>query len=132
MKTLFKLTSILCLFFVISCSKDKSVDNPGLDPALNGKWKLIETLADPGNGSGKWRPVDNNAPIETILFKKDGKLEWSSYKEFRVYTKSDSVTLSFVKIDASVRNYFYKVKTDTLILSPPCIEGCGYKYTKIK
>ncbi|ALL05547.1 hypothetical protein AQ505_08625 [Pedobacter sp. PACM 27299] len=132
MKTLFKLTSILYLFFVISCSKDKSVNNPGLDPALNGNWKLIETFADPGNGSGKWRPVDSNAPIENILFKKDGKLRWSRYKEFIFYTKSDSRILSFAKIDASVWKYFYKVKNDTLILNPPCIEGCGFKYVKIK
>ncbi|WP_222539274.1 hypothetical protein [Pedobacter polysacchareus] len=132
MKTLFKLTSILCLFFVISCSKDKSVNKPNLDPALSGNWKLIETLADPGDGSGKWRPVDSNAPIENILFKKDGKLEWSRDKAFKIYTKSDSTSLSFVKKDTSVWNYYYKIKNDTLILSPPCIEGCGFKYVKIK
>lgn len=132
MKTIFKLTSILCLFFAISCGKGKSVEKPTSDETLSGKWKLIETLADPGNGSGKWRAVDHQTPPENILFKEDGTLEWNVDKDFKTYTKTDSTILSFVRADKSTKTFYYKIKIDTLILSPQCIEACGSKYVKIK
>lgn len=133
MKTLFKLTPILFLFLATACSKDKSVGNESL---VNGKWKLIETLADPGDGSGKWQPVNNNTFSDNIRFKENGKVEWDQNKEFITYSIKDSVTLSFVRADKSVQTYFYQIKGNQLTMSPDwpvrCIEACGSKYVKTR
>ena len=133
MKNFFKLMPILCLFLAASCSKD----NTGRDETLTGgKWKLSETLSDPGDGSGKWRHVSEKSRIDNIIFKDNGELEWDLYGDFKTYAIKDSVTLSLIRADKSVQTYFYEVKDGKLTMSPReparCIEACGSKYVKIR
>lgn len=133
MKTSFQLIPIFCLLFAISCSKD----NPSRDQTLTGgKWKLTETLADPGGGNAKWQPAGKKSRIENISFKDNGEVEWDLYTDFKTYAIKDSVTLSFTRADKSVQTYFYEIKGDKLTMSPRepfrCIEACGSKYVKTR
>ena len=60
----------LCLsVLLISCS-GSNIDK-GTKNKLTGKWKLVEALADPGDGSGTFQPVESE---KTIEFRNDGTL----------------------------------------------------------
>jgi hypothetical protein len=52
MKKVFLLAALIC--YVTACKKDIQVKNS----SIIGKWKLSESLADPGVGSGTWQPAD--------------------------------------------------------------------------
>lgn len=133
MKTFFKLTLVLGLFFASSCSKDKTVRDSSL---TGGTWELSESLADPGDGSGKWKPVTKTSRIDHISFKEDGQLEWDLFKEFLTYKIKDSETLAFMRADKTIQTYFYQIKDGKLSMSPlepvMCIEPCGSRYVKMK
>lgn len=133
MKTFFKLTLVLGLFFASSCSKDKTVRDSSL---TGGIWELSESLADPGDGSGTWQPVTKTSHIDHISFKENGQLEWDLFKEFLTYKIKDSETLAFIRADKTIQTYFYQIKDGRLSMSPlepaRCIEPCGSKYIKMK
>lgn len=60
---------LYCLYligFFLSCSNN-NFDESKIE--LVGSWKLIEVLADPGNGGGTFQAVNSN---KTIEFKNDG------------------------------------------------------------
>jgi hypothetical protein len=126
---------LLLLALVIifaSCSKET------LDPnntELTGKWKLAETLADPGDGSGKWQKVSGKTD-RYIEFKANGELAGTVPKDFISYAVSDSSILTFTKNDGvTIQNYLYQLKDGFLEMSPAgpiwCIEGCGSRYIKV-
>ena len=124
------LLALVVLF--ASCSKDT------LDPnnkVLTGKWKLAETLADPGDGSGQWKKVSRETDTY-IEFKANGDLAGTALGDFSTYAVSDSVTLTFTKKDGvTIQNYRYQLKDGFLQMSPAgptwCIEGCGSRYVKV-
>jgi hypothetical protein len=133
MKTL---TFTLLLFaglFLITCKKDNSGGN---DNTLTGKWKLTETLDDPGNGSGKWMAVPQKANYDYVTFNSSGKLGGTVFSTDVTYALKDSITLTFTSKDGVLQNYRYSIKNGTLVMSPAgpimCIEGCGIKFIKVR
>jgi len=55
--TLFAITYLL----FVSCD---NYSDPVIEtPELLGTWRLIEVLADPGNGSGTFNPVDSDITL---------------------------------------------------------------------
>ncbi len=134
MKKTFKLLLLSTILFTISCSKSK--DKLVLDEKLTGgRWKLSESLNDPGSGTAKWAPVSAN-PVYYVSFKDNGQMEGNMYPDYTSYTLKDSVTLSFIKKDKSIQNYRYKIDKGVLSMSPAgpimCIEACGTRYVKIE
>lgn len=131
-----KKTTLLLLFsflFLTSCGGSKK-DKTGKE-SITGKWKLVETLADPGDGSGTFQPVESE---KTIEFRDDGTFvvyngylcppaEQSgpstgtySLSELTISPKNCDTTITFERSDGM------------LILRFPCIEPCGEKYAKIE
>ena len=55
--------SIALIFILLSCSSDNTKPETHHEGLL-GKWKLIEQLADPGDGSGTFNPVESDRTIE--------------------------------------------------------------------
>ncbi|MGN6616416.1 MAG: hypothetical protein ACTHJ5_04505 [Ilyomonas sp.] len=113
---------------LISCSKDVVKND-----RLYGKWQLTEYYIDAGNGSGTWQPAHERLSVE---FTRSG--------EFIQYTGNGNDTTNFTLLSDSTLQintsnaspflpYRYELKDNnaTLFLYPPCIEGCGYKYTAI-
>ena len=124
MKRLLLLLSIAISIIYISCDKD---DNQG-PVELYGKWKLLETLADPGDGSGKYIKTTKDL---YVTFDRSGKLEGDALPEAVSFKVLDSVS---IKINSRERNhsitYGYKIEGSSLWLYPPCIEGCGLHFIR--
>ena len=130
-----KVTLILLTGLILSaCNKDNvRVENV----ELLGKWKLIEQLSDPGDGSGVFKSVESE---KTIEFMDDGT----------VVSNGTLCTMTIEKGQESVGTYaigdgyiipegcdyselkvFFELKDKNLILGYLCFEGCGQKFVKL-
>jgi len=132
MKTLSFISLLFLGLFLITCKKDNSgvVDN-----TLTGRWKLSETYADPGDGSGKYLPVAKTNTAY-VIFNADGTLIGTAFPNDVSYAIKDSVTLAITSKSHAVENYAYKITNGVLQMSPAgpifCIEGCGQRFTKTR
>lgn len=134
---------LLITIIFISCTSDDS--KPTDETGLIGKWKLIEQLADPGDGSGTFQPIVSD---RSITFFKDGTLEINGELCFMSSEVGDRETGSYKLImDSDTQNdgeitpnicssrsakvYFDLPVSGNLILWYQCIEGCGQKFDKI-
>jgi hypothetical protein len=116
----------LCTTLLVSCRKGDSVSTE--KTALTGTWKLIETLAGPGDGSGTWQPAAS--PL-VITFNTDGSLAGNAFPQARSYDVASDTDIRFTFADGTFINYNYALTATTLILSGGgCIEACGAKFIK--
>jgi len=123
MKKLLLLLSIVIGITYSSCKKN--TDGPG---EVYGKWKLVETLADPGDGSGKYIKTKEDL---SLVLTKSGKVEGDAMLNTESFKVLDSVSIEFKNSNpAQTITYRYKVTNNSLWLYPPCIEGCGFHYTR--
>ena len=127
---------ITAIVFVACSNNDDSVD-------LFGKWKLVEQLADPGDGSGVFITVNSNRTIEffddfTVV--SNGALcimssETSSESTGTFFSTEESSSIggTILPDDCEFSNaqIIYKVENNKLILSFLCIEACQQKFVKI-
>ncbi|RZL31548.1 MULTISPECIES: hypothetical protein [Pedobacter] len=114
--------AISLLFF--ACKKKN--DGPG---EIYGKWKLTETLQDPGDGSGKYMKV--NGPAKYLVLDQTGQISGKAMPELIRFKVIDSVSMEvYGKTYQMPLTYRYKVTAKTLTLNPPCIEGCGFKFVR--
>jgi hypothetical protein len=126
---------ILIVFFsvgtVISCAKKDNIDSD-----LTGKWRLIEVLADPGDGSGTFHSVSSQKIIE---FHSDGTVTSngsicdmsieSNNPSIGIYSLSDS-TINSSNCDNSGMKIRFMMTGPSLIINYPCDEACQAKYLK--
>ncbi|WP_116107836.1 lipocalin family protein [Lewinella sp. IMCC34191] len=119
------------LLSILSCSTDGAADSP----ELVGTWQLRESYADPGDGSGTFRPVSSD---KVLVFRPDGTFR--SNKNFCVpaipadqeTTGSYSTAEGTLTPDcAGARPLPFELQGETLELSFHCIEGCGERYRKV-
>lgn len=117
---------------IISCNNDDSVTNT----ELIGNWKLIEVLADPGDGSGIFSRVESEKIItfesnETIT--SNGQICDMSIEignpTFGTYSISNSTFNSSDCVNPDY-NYTFEQIGNILIINYPCIEPCQAKYKK--
>ncbi len=128
MKTI-SIIAFAALFLVFSCNKS------GNATSLQGEWRLIEVLADPGDGSGMFTPVSSNKTIEFFsngTIASNGELCFmtieSNSPSSGTYELLDH-TISANCIDAGMPITFNQ-QGDVLIVTYPCIEACQHKYKK--
>jgi hypothetical protein len=119
------LTAIIALSI---CTCGKKNIGTAENETIIGKWKLTQTLSDPGDGSGKWQPADPNHP-SYIEFRADDTLAFSTGYSTRYKLLSDS-TLILYSTGDSIRWGYQFTKTQ-LTLHPPCIEACGMRYAAV-
>lgn len=121
------------LLAFLACQQAEPVANNG----LVGKWKLVEYLSDPGDGSGKWQAADEQNPT-IIEFKTNGDYTSSANDDFiRYELKADQQTLEMFfnpKTNRSTsRNWFIEsISATNLQLSYRCREPCGGRYIAVK
>ncbi len=96
---------------------------------LTGKWRLTETLADPGDGSGKWRPADSKESY--LTFDSEGGVTSTDSPDYQSYAILDSAKIEFTLKDGRKQLMSYAVEGTVLTLRPQCIEACGSKYTRV-
>ena len=131
---------IAVLFFNCSSDDDKSIIE---NKELLGKWKGIELLADPGDGSGTFQPVAYNRTIE---FFNDGKViangtlcfmsseSTPSSGTFTLISESEFSEGEIIPNDCNSDFYkiSFKIEDSNLVLWYPCIKGCGEKFEKVE
>lgn len=115
---------------LLSCNSED--DNQPLS-----KWHLIEQLADPGDGSGTFQPVNSE---KTISFFEDGSISSngqlctmsteSNVSSSGTYSESE---LAITPDNCGVAPFiiYYEMDGPNLILSYPCIEPCKEKYEPV-
>ena len=115
----------ILLFTFFACNETV---NPSI---INGKWKLIESLTDPGDGSGVYVPYEGNqiATIysdSSVLFTEPFCFSQQGEQALEAQLYKDSIHWP-----ACGLTYQYKYVDELLFLYPPCIEPCGLKFEKI-
>lgn len=130
--------AICCL--MLSCTKDKvnatTSSGSSSSSELIGSWKMIEVLADPGDGSGTFVAVESN---KLLTFEANGVVS-SNGRICDMSTHTDSPSsgtysasqLSFNSADCTNADYDYsfELNGNTLIVTYPCIEACKAKFQK--
>ena len=112
-----------------SCEKD-GVNNP----TLSGTWKLTESYADPGDGSGKYVKVPKDSQ-KLLVIGDDGTITGDALiaaSTYKVLADPDRLEVLF-KGQTNPIIFFYKLSGNTLSLTGGgCIEGCGSKFERVK
>src|SRR5215218_8415958 len=118
----------LLLFTILLPACRKTDRTSGNNATLPGTWTLMETLVDPGDGSGTWKPAQ--LPL-VLLFTNDGHIKGSAFPQAWQYTVLNDTTIKFVYADGTFIIYNYAVSGSSLMLSGGgCIEACGLKFSK--
>ena len=116
----------------LSCATEENTD-----VQLVGTWKLIEVLADPGDGSGIYTPV---ASDKTITFFSNGTIKSNGYFCASNSNQGNEGVYSIESFTINVNdcgeNYIqstirFSFKKNRLILNFQCFEACGAKFKKI-
>lgn len=133
MKTFFaQLFSILIFCLIIT-----SCNNENENPVLVGEWILIEQLADPGDGSGTFQPVNSSKTLEfysdsTIVC--NGQMCQLSTESSPQTNGTYSPTFHTITPENCPVSFFpltYEMQGQYLILNYPCIEACREKYEQV-
>jgi hypothetical protein len=114
-------------FFLITLACTKSADN---NSSIIGRWKLTETLADPGDGSGKWMPATTNYIIQ---FNEDSTAyenPVNPYRNVNRYSVTNDSTLTLFYSNGTSFSFYFKIESNTLTITGGCIEACGAKYER--
>ena len=122
-----KLCIILFVFSLIyvGCKKNDD-DGPG---EIYGKWKLTETMNDPGDGSGKYMKVEGEPKYLTL--DQSGQISGEALSDLQNFKVLDSVRIEvFPNTSMPSMIYYYKVSASTLTINLPCIEGCGLRFVR--
>jgi hypothetical protein len=123
---------VIIIGFVSSCNKNDEISSSS---DLEGRWKLSEIFADPGNGSGTFQSVTSN---KTLVFDNNGNVtsngiicDMSSGTNL---SSSGSYSLINGTINSSLCpniNIQFELNNNTLLLIYPCIETCKSKYIRV-
>jgi hypothetical protein len=128
MKHFAYLLPVAIILIASACRKDGVKAG---NSTLTGKWNLVQSLNDPGDGSGKWLPVSNSTELDLNA---NGTMGGTTFPAYITYAVKDSVTLTFSQADKTMQNYRYKISHDTLSMSPDgptrCYEPCGIRFKK--
>lgn len=130
--------------FLFSCSKDNEIPNV-VNPELFGKWKLIATFQDPGDGSGVFESIESEKTIEFFdngTFSMNGPLCSLSTVVGENITgnvnSSDNSPDNILNAnqdcewDNDVNEYRVRIEgSDLVIYWTACVEGCAQKYQKL-
>ncbi len=134
---------LLSTLVFVSCNSDNDdISNNG-NLELLGKWKLVEQLVDPGDGSGVFVPITSNRQIEffsnsTVTV--NGVLCYMSSEvgseSSGIYSKLQDNPYNDGQIipkncDYSETKLNYKIENSFLIIWYQCIEGCAQKFIKL-
>ena len=123
------------LTLILSC--DENNPSVAADPTeLLGTWKLVEVLADPGDGSGEFMPVESS---RTITFLSFNTLNTNADFCSTLETTEDFYESSYSAVDSTINvicdnyewNMPFEIEGKHLILSYQCIEPCAEKYEKV-
>ncbi|WP_210465204.1 hypothetical protein [Rufibacter roseolus] len=139
MKTTFTFLLVLLFLSAFQCQHQEDIKpSLGKKDIVIGRWQLVEYFMSVG-GPGYWTKADAAKPI-IIEFKADGEYISGSGDcsgQYTVTTGQDII----IKVSCSVGHLKQSELTGKILpsgelsivpTSPMCIEGCSYKYKRIK
>jgi hypothetical protein len=130
MKKLFFGIGSLSIIFFLACKKN---EKPPSENTIVGKWTLFQTLADPGDGSGKWMPASTpnyyfiqfNADKTTV----ESNMVTGPGNSTHYQIINDS-TINLIDSYSDSMRYSYKINASILTLDGGCYEPCGSKFMR--
>jgi hypothetical protein len=116
---------------IFSCGKasNQATEN---NSSLLGRWILVETLADPGDGSGKWTAVDK-PNYYYLQLNADSTVETNYLTGLggaRSFTLVNDSAISFTYGNGQTIKNGYRNDNSSLTLTGGCIEACGAKFAR--
>ena len=131
---------LLFILTLFGCNND---DKLNTEQSIIGTWQLIEIYSDPGDNSGSWNPVENGYKY---IFTADNQFTSTRFSECDngIYSlNSNKLILDFgcdgftAGIEKPKGTFIEQMtfESNNLILNPTyllCIEGCGWKFKKVK
>jgi hypothetical protein len=131
MKYLITTLFVAIIIQMSACKKNNDVKI--VNTTLTGKWQVSRNLISSG-GPTYWVKATTTT---YALFNADGTLGGTAFNNFKLYTITDSVTLTLTTEDKTkYENYRYTIKGDSLTMSPTgpivCIEGCAVQFIKVQ
>lgn len=131
MKKTLTITWLLLTIMFAFCSK---TSNPtaAKNSTLIGTWTLVETLADPGDGSGRWTAVDK-PDYYFLRFNSNNSIESNTYnglgglKQYKIV--NDSI-VRFIYGNGTPVTLLYELSSNSLTIKGGCIEACGSKFVR--
>lgn len=134
---------VVVLASAYSCQKETvSTEAETNGGSLVGKWRLVEHLADPGDGSGTWQKTPAEF-VETIEFRADGSFvaeranglsTGDSFDRYKIL-EGNKLEMRFRPGTNQVASHTWTYENPTpttLTLHYGCIEACGGKYVAVK
>ena len=125
--------TVACIIISITC-----VGQINNHHGLIGRWQLVETNIDPGDGSGKWEPAKTDfvlkiRPDSTVKTTGTGAYAFKHDSTFIVKSdgKNGLVFQSNYRME-TVHVIRYDVKEKSLVFVYACIEGCRERFKAIK
>ncbi len=119
--------TILSLFLITLLACTKSSKNTS---SIIGRWKLTETLADPGNGSGEWMPATSDYLIQFYKDSSAGDNAVTAGAELYKYSLLNDSTIKLFYLNGTNFTFYFKADANHLTLMGECIEACGSKYIR--
>ena len=125
---------LFILSFLFSCSTNNG-DNFESNK-LTGKWKLIEQLADPGDGSGVFKSIESDKILE---FSSNGTITSNGslcdpYSDEQISTGTyslDDYTITTNCQNQNIAKIGFELKNGYLILNFVSNEGFSQKFQKL-
>jgi len=116
---------------IFSCSKasHQATEN---NSSILGKWILVETLADPGDGSGKWTATDK-PNYYYLQLNADSTVESNYFTGLggaRSFNLVNGSMIKFIYGNGQTTINGYRNDNSSLTLTGGCIEACGAKFTR--
>ncbi len=124
---------------ILSACSDKD-EEKNITNEVIGKWKLIETYADPGDGSGEYQGIDSEKTIEFFsngTFVINGPLcslsTITGEETSGEFNLEENVLVSNEGCEYDeFSEYRFGLEESYLIISwTACIEGCAQKYERL-
>jgi len=131
MKKMLRITTPLLPIFFICCNKTSNIITAE-KLTLVGKWTLVETLADPGDGSGQWTPV-NKPDYYFLQFNMDNSIETNTYTGLgglTHYKVMNDSSINFIYANGTIFSLFYKINGSSLAIMGGCYENCGSRFIR--
>ena len=138
MKNIRSFICITVIFFFLGACQEDETRQASEDSTIVGTWLLYEYGYSPGGGY--FVEVVPAVPPQTITFTANGEVKsnseqsnihyyrWvtsASEKNSRIaWAETRNALDSAITVNVSIKN-------DTLLLNPPCIEGCHQAYVRV-
>lgn len=128
--SLFLLLAVLLSSLVLSCKKD-----PGkVHGTLPGTWMVSEAKVGTGGGTPSWVKISDGREIKLII-NQNGSVSGDLFPEVATFTVVDNTHLQVKLKDGypeAPLTFEYTLQGETLEIKGVCMEGCAYRFVKVK